>query len=111
MLVQPSNIQHVCSNEELYFTCTVVTEDRIGATIWTGTAFTGCDGHRILLRHSNPNGSGQCNGGAIIARSIENDGNCVTSELNVTVDPGLNNKTICCIIIIIELARSLHCYW
>ena len=60
-----------------------------------GTAFSGCDGNRIQLRHSNPTASGQCNSGAISARSTGIEGNCATSELTVMVD-GLNNKTICC---------------
>ena len=99
ILVRPSNLQCACFSDQLRFTCTVVIEDRIGATIWSGTAFTGCDGDRIQLRHSNENAMGQCNGGAISARSIPGmERNCATSELSVMVDAGLNNKTIRCVL-------------
>ena len=48
---------------------TVVTEDRIGAIVWSGTAFTGCesDGDQIQLWHSNENAMGRCNSGALSA--------------------------------------------
>ena len=100
MLVLPSNLQCACSDEELRFTCTTVV-DGVGATIWTGTAFS-CDGNEILLRHSNfnrPGGtSGECNGDASIsARSVRVEGNCYTSELSVTPNAGLNNRTVLCV--------------
>ena len=57
-LILPPNLQCACPNDLLGFNCTVVIEDRIGATIWSGTAFTGCDGDRIQLRHSNENAVG-----------------------------------------------------
>ena len=39
---------------------------------------------------------GQCNNGALSARSLGIVGNCATSELNVMVDSSLNNKTVQC---------------
>ena len=72
-----------------------------GATIWNGTAFS-CNGNEILLRHNNfkrPEGtSGECNGDArISARSVGIEGNCYTSELSVTLNAGLNNRTVSCV--------------
>ena len=72
-----------------------------GVTIWTGTAFS-CDGNEILLRHNNfnrPEGtSGECSGDASIsAKSVKVEGNCYTSQLSVTPNAGLNNRTVCCV--------------
>ena len=95
-LRRPPNLLCACPSDRLRFNCTIIIgEDRIGATIWSGTALTGCDGNRIQLRHSNENAVGQCNKGALSARSFV-VGNCATSELNVTVDSSLNNKTVEC---------------
>ena len=41
---------------------------------------------------------GQCNSGALSARSLGIVGDCATSELNVTVDSSLNNKTVQCVL-------------
>lgn len=75
----------------------------IGATVtkWTGTAFNCAqDGNEILLRHSQYNETEgtqkECNDGEIRARSVEADGNCYTSELNVTTSTAMNGRTVCC---------------
>jgi hypothetical protein len=98
MLVRPPNLQCACRSDVLRFNCTVVIEDMIGATIWSGTALTVCDGERIQLRHSNENAMGRCDGGTRSARSFPIVDNCATSELNVTVDSTLNNKTVECVL-------------
>ena len=99
MLVPPLNILCACSNDVLRFTC-MANVMGVGATIWTGTAFN-CNGNEILLRHSKfsePGGTlGQCNGGAISARSVGVENNCYSSELSVRLSPGLNNRTIRCV--------------
>ena len=97
-LVGPPNLQCACPSDQLRFTCTVVIQNRIGATIWRGTAFTNCDGNRIQLRHSTQDATGQCNNGAINARSLPIEGNCAPSVLDVTVDSSLNDKTVECVL-------------
>ena len=75
----------------------------IGATftIWTGTAFN-CDGNEIVLRHSRFNMSegayGECNSGAIVARSMGVEDNCYASELSVRASIALNGRTIHCVL-------------
>ena len=72
-----------------------------GSTIWNGTAFD-CTNNFINLRHSLFNDSnsrgatGDCNGGAIVGRSIGVTDNCYTSQLSVRVAADMNNRTICC---------------
>ena len=97
-LVGPPNLQCACSNDQLQFNCTIVIRNRIGTTIWRGTAFTNCDGDRIQLRHSNPDATGRCNNGAINARSLPIEENCAPSVLDVMVDSSLNNKTVECVL-------------
>ena len=56
----------------------------------------------FVLRHSQftaPQGTtGECNSGliTITGRSLRVEGDCYTSQLNVTVGPSLNNQTIEC---------------
>ena len=81
----------------LTYTCTAGGR---GSTLWTGSAFI-CDenGNSILLRHdrfSSGSIDGVCNNGAIVGRSLGVKDGCYTSELNVTISPTLNNKTIMC---------------
>ena len=71
-----------------------------GSTLWTGTAFN-CTNNHINLRHSLFNSSdrtatGGCNNEAIVGRSVGVMDDCYTSQLNVRVSAGLNNKTIRC---------------
>ena len=95
-LQSPPNVNCTCPGEVLTFTC-IINEG--GTTLWTGTAFS-CNLNEILLRHSQfsvPGGtSGSCNNGAITGRSIGVTNGCYSSELNVTVSPNLNGRTILC---------------
>lgn len=92
----PANTTCACPGEVLTFTCTV---DGGIATIWGGSAFD-CDGknNEITLLHRNFVGGtmGECSDGAIVAHSLGVTGTCHTSQLNVTVSAGLNNKTVVC---------------
>ena len=87
-----------CLGQTLSYECT--TEGPI-STVWQGTTFQ-CVGNRIVLRHSQftaPQGTtGECNNGliTIAGRSLRVEGNCYTSQLNVTVSFGLNNHTVEC---------------
>ena len=61
---------------------------------------SGLNSH-ISLRHSKFNASekpyGECNNGAIAARAIGVVDNHYTSQLNVTLSPEMNNRTMECI--------------
>ena len=89
----------VCPGDLLTYMCTVHGSP-IGATLWNGTAFSGCPQNEILLQHHlfTPPGSptGTCNNGAIVGQSLSVQGNNYTSELNVTVTPETAGKTITC---------------
>ena len=79
------------------YTCIVVGD---GATLWGGTAFNCTNtANQTILRHSQyaTGISGECNNGAIMARSVTKKGNCYTSELSVNISATLNNKTITCV--------------
>ena len=71
-----------------------------GSTLWEGTAFDCFETEdSILLRHSlfgSGGITGQCNNGAITGQSIGVENECYTSQLNVTVDPTLNKRTVRC---------------
>ena len=79
----------------LTFTCTVVRSGS-SATVWSGSAFNCLPAvNEIILRH-NDNSNKTC-GDDIAAYRIEPDNNnCFTSQLRVTVNSGMNNKTITC---------------
>ena len=74
-----------------------------GATIWNGTSFR-CQNtnHVIILRHSQINNSeiqkirGVCTNGKIVASAIGIVNDSYISQLNVTVTPEMNNKTVEC---------------
>jgi hypothetical protein len=71
-----------------------------GSTIWSGSAFD-CETRmdEIILRHSQfeTGSSGNCNGGAVNAQSLGVINNtCFSSQLNVTVDLEMNNRTVQC---------------
>ena len=90
----------VCPGDRLTYRCTVQ-EIAFGATIWNGTAFSGCLQNEILLQHHQfiqPGGgsSGVCNNGAIVGQSLGVQGNNYTSQLNVTITPETAGKTIMC---------------
>ena len=94
----PAKTGCVCPGDVLTFNCTAV---GTGTTQWGGTAFN-CSGkgNSIILRHqrfNDPGGvAGECNNRTILGRSIEVDNDCYTSQLNFTVTPSFNNKTVSC---------------
>ena len=95
-LLIPPNAGCPCPGDQLTFTCTVVGN---GTTSWEGTAFN-CTAHRIVLRHArfaSEGATGVCNNGAIVGQSLEVNENSYTSQLSVTVDSTLSNKTIACV--------------
>ena len=85
----------ICPGDTLIFVCSV---SGGVATIWRGTVFQ-CLSSEITLRHKRYAGgiSGVCNSGAITASSIGVSDNNYTSQLNVTVSPEMNNKSIECV--------------
>jgi hypothetical protein len=89
----------VCPGDKLIYRCTVQGSPT-GATIWTGTAFSGCQRNEILLQHhqfTQPGGpTGTCNNGAIVGQSLGVQGNNYTSQLNVTITPETAGNTITC---------------
>ena len=91
----------VCPGEKLTYRCTVHGE-ATGATLWYGTAFSGCqqDPEEILLQHrhfTQPGGiTGTCNNRNIVGQSLGVQGNSYTSQLNVTITPDIVGKTITC---------------
>lgn len=91
-----SGYKCVCSGENLIYNCSVH-DNAHGATVWNGTAFSGCE---ILLphRHFTPTGDpiGTCNNGDIVEQSLGVQGNNYTSQLNVTITLGIAGKTITC---------------
>ena len=94
----PNGIQCVCAGDRLIYSCNVVGG---GSTVWSGTAFD-CPStsSEITLRHSqyaSNQAFGMCNNGDIEGQGLEVTNNCYTSQLNVTVREGLNNKTVQCI--------------
>ena len=95
-LLSPSDCGS-CVGHQVLYECTTV---GIGHTVWEGTAFTHCSGGKIILSHSLFSSSGTmdtCNNGAIVGQSIMADGNCYTSQLNVTVNAGMNGQTVVCV--------------
>jgi hypothetical protein len=89
----------VCPGDKLTYRC-IVQGSANGATIWNGTAFSGCPQDEILLRHgdfiSTGGLTGTCNNGAIVGQSLGVQGNNYTSQLNVTITPETIGKTITC---------------
>ena len=89
--------QRICPKGVLTFVCRVSDG---AATIWRGNFFN-CPsgGNEIILRHSQfENGFVvTCNDGAISVHSTEVTNNSYTSQLNVTVNPEMNNGTVECI--------------
>ena len=89
----------VCPDDKLIYRCTVQGNAN-GATIWTGTAFSGCPQAAILLSHSlfTPTGglTANCNNGDIVGQSLGVQGNNYTSQLNITITQDTAGKTIAC---------------
>ena len=76
----------VCPGYDVIYKCTAKGEAG-GATVWQGTAFD-CLSNEITLLHSrftslNSETFGVCNNGAIVAKSIEVENNCYTSQLTI----------------------------
>ena len=89
----------VCPGDKQIYRCTVQGSPS-GATVWNGTAFSGCPQDVIQLRHHQfmPTGGpiGTCNNGAIVGQSLDVQGNNYSSQLNVTITPETAGKTITC---------------
>ena len=89
--------------EAIAYECTVCGE---GATIWTGSLFD-CTSNDIILSHrlfedgSVSGARGECNNGAVTAQGIgvsrENNTNCYVSQLHISMNTDINNKTVACI--------------
>ena len=90
----------VCLGDRLSYECSVPgVEPGVGSTAWIGSAIaTECpqSGGEIVLRHRSFTENRSC--GNITARGIRvEDSGCYTSQLNITVDSSLENKTVECI--------------
>ena len=89
----------VCPGDKLTYNCTVQ-GSAFGATVWNGTAFSGCQQNVILLPHhwfTQTGGStSTCNNGAIVGQSLGVQGNNYTSQLNIIITPEITGRTITC---------------
>ena len=89
----------VCPGDHLTYRCTVQGSNT-GGTLWTGTAFSGCQQNTIFLQHHQftPIGgpTGRCNNRAIVGQSLGAQGNNYTSQLTVTITPDTAGNTIMC---------------
>jgi hypothetical protein len=69
--------------------------------VWRGTVISaGCE---VTLFHSGFAGApgaarGVCNSGAVVGYNLGVENKCYTSNLDVLVSPGLNGRTVECII-------------
>ena len=99
--IQPGHVgvnDCVCPGDNLIYKCTVQGATT-GATVWNGTAFSGCPLNEIILFHRrfpSTGDFGECNNGNIVGRSLGVEGNNFASQLNVTVTPDIAGKTITC---------------
>ena len=89
---------HACPESTLTLECTV--DGVLGdATVGKGTAFSCCDNSEIVLLHNQfgrvAGDIGQCNGGAIIGRSmrVENNNSTYISQLKVAITPKWLERT------------------
>ena len=92
-----------CNWRIITFECTVKGGTSGGSTVWTGTAFSGCDdtNEEIVLLHSRENDSSQCDTSHITltGRNIRVGNNSYISQLEVLVKPGLDEmplKSVTC---------------
>ena len=98
MLARENKLSLV-SNEGpvLIYTCSVIGE---GSTVWTGSAFD-CPrtNDSIVLRHTIKYNTtvGTCNSGIIFGKVVAVEGDCFTSQLNISATPDLKGKNITCI--------------
>lgn len=95
LVLQTNNSCGVCAGQQLLYECTVVGP---GTTIWEGSAFE-CAGGSILLIHSkfSSGTTDECNGGAIVGRSLNVVNNCYISQLRVTTDVTMDGETVLCL--------------
>ena len=93
--------------EVVNYTCTVVDTDSgsgiVGSTRWTGTAFDCVNRspqnaiHLFNADFATVQGaSGDCNNGAIVARSVGVDGDEYTSVLTINVSSSFDGQTVSC---------------
>ena len=94
-LIKISNC--TCLEDIITYNCVITGS---GFTVWQGNAFDcSAQNNKTLLRHTLFGGSGtmkQCNGGAIVGRSLGVSGDIYTSELNVTASSDLIGRTVEC---------------
>ena len=91
----------ICPGHELIYQCTVCGD---GATVWTGSFFN-CANNDIVLSHrlfeDESRTRRECNNGAVTAHSIgvlrENATNCYISQLVISLNAAINNKTVTCL--------------
>ena len=89
------NARCACAGDVLTFECTLVGGSH---TIWTGTAFDCSDSNNeIVLSNRNDGVMKTCSNGAIVGQITAVDGNCFTSQLNVTAADRFNNRTVRCV--------------
>ena len=87
----------ICPDYKLTYKCDIVGD---GATIWKGSAFD-C-GVQIVLSHSTFVGAArQSCDNVIMARGVNvtdtgNNTQCFSSQLNITVNPSMRNKSVEC---------------
>ena len=91
----------ICPGHELIYQCTVCGE---GVTVWTGSLFN-CTSNNIILSHrlfeDEFGTTRECNNGAVTAHSVgvlrENDTDCYISQLVISKNTDINNKTVTCL--------------
>ena len=84
-----------CIGQIQTYECNIIGE---GTTVWQGTAFN-CPGNAIRLRHidfGTEAAAGDCNNRAIVGRGYRRMNNTYISQLNITVDSGLNGRSVEC---------------
>ena len=87
--------------EVIAYQCTVCGE---GVTVWTGSLFN-CTSNNIILSHrlfeDESGTTRECNNGAVTAHSVgvlrENDTDCYISQLVISKNTDINNKTVTCL--------------
>ena len=97
LIVLKSNC--ICPGYTLTFAECAVVGMPSDLTVWRGSAFD-CPTSGIILLHRRFNSqttAGECNNGSIIGRGIRVEGNCFTSQLNITVNSDMIGKTIECV--------------
>lgn len=82
----------------LTYECTIM--GTLGdSTIWTGSAFSGCNNNEVTLVHNRFTSlyrTVECTNGAIVGRSLSVEGNNYTSQLSITFTPDITGTTVKC---------------